>query len=76
MYPEGFLIDPEGTKLFSFKQDSLNPNNEGFIESWRLDATSKQFIFRKRLSKSKALKHFDHLYDRGWKSFDPQQQAA
>ena len=76
MYPEGFFINTEGTKLLSFKKDSMNPNNEGFIESWSISEVSKQLIFKKRLSKSKALYQWDHLYKLGWKLVDSERRAA
>ena len=34
MYPQGYLLDPEGKNLLSFKRDSMNPMNEGFLELW------------------------------------------
>ena len=76
MYPEGFFINQEGTKILSFKKDSMNPNSEGFIESWSISGLSKQLIFKKRLSKSKALYQWDHLYKLGWKLVDSVRRAA
>ena len=72
MYPEGFFINPEGTKHLSFKKDAMNPNNEGFIESWSISEQYMQLIFKKRLSKSKALYQWDHLLKLGWKLVDPE----
>ena len=77
MYPEGSLIDLEGKKVLSFKQDSMNPINEGFVELWIVTGhTSKQFRFSKRLSKSKAIEQWNYLSTHGWKVIEEQEQAA
>ena len=77
MYPEGYLIDPEGKKLLSFKRDSMNPLNEGFVELWLvMGNSSKQFKFRKRLSKIKALKQWNALTNRGWEVREGHEKAA
>tara|TARA_B100000700_G_scaffold283609_1_gene336155 strand:+ start:2610 stop:2843 length:234 start_codon:yes stop_codon:yes gene_type:complete len=77
MYPEGILLDPEGKSLLSFKRDSLNPMNEGFIELWLIISnTSKQFRFRKRLSKIKALEQWNYLEKHGWTIIEEQEIAA
>ena len=41
MYPEGFFINPEGTKLLSFKKDSMNGKFPGKKQSSYLE--KKQF---------------------------------
>ena len=78
MYPEGILLDPEGKSLLSFKQDSMNPMNEGFIELWLVmnNNTSKKFRFRKRLSKIKAQEHWNYLEKHGWKFIEEEELAA
>ena len=77
MYPEVCLLDPEGKNLLSFKRDSMNPMNEGFIELWSVMVnTSQQFIFRKRVSKEKALDQLNALTKRGWKVIEQEQQQA
>ena len=77
MYPEGSLLDPEGKILLSFKQDSMNPMNEGFVESWVvMSSTSKQFRFRKRLSKIKALEQWNYLAAHGWTVVEERKLAA
>ena len=77
MFPEGSLLDPKEAQLLSFKQDSMNPMNEGFIELWSVKSTtSKQFIFRKRLSKIKALDQWNYLSNHGWSVVEVQKQAA
>ena len=77
MYPEGYLIDPEGKKLLSFIRDSMNPVNEGFVELWLVMGNKyKQFKFRKRLSKIKALEQWRFLIKQGWKVIEEQEKAA
>ena len=67
MYPEGSLIDPEGKKLLSFKQDSMNPTIEGFVEIWSvMSSTRKQFRLKKRFSSSKAIEQWNYLAKHGW----------
>lgn len=67
MYPNGILFSPEGKILLSFKQDTMNPMNEGFVELWLVMSNkSKQFRFRKRLSKIKALEQWNYLSNNGW----------
>ena len=67
MYPNGILFSPEGRILLSFKQDTMNPMNEGFVELWLvMNNKSKQFRFRKRLSKIKALEQWNYLSNNGW----------
>ena len=77
MFPEGSLLDPKEAQLLSFKQDSMNPMNEGFIELWSVKSNiCKQFKFRKRLSKIKANNLFDSLSSQGWRIVEEQQRAA
>ena len=77
MYPEGILINQEGTKILSFKKDPMNPMNEGFIESWLVDSNnSKEFRFRKRLSKMKALEQWNYLSANGWAVLEEKELAA
>ena len=77
MYPELSFIDPEGKNLLSFKRDSMNPMNEGFVALWLvMGKTSKQFIYRKRLSKTKAVDQLNELAKHGWKVIEEEQQQA
>ena len=77
MYPEGSLLDLEGTKLLSFKQDSMNPMNEGYIELWLIKRESyNQFIYRKRLTSLKAIEQWEHLVKHGWTVIEEQESAA
>tara|TARA_B100001250_G_scaffold307532_2_gene269362 strand:+ start:2672 stop:2905 length:234 start_codon:yes stop_codon:yes gene_type:complete len=77
MYPEGSLIDPEEKNLLLFKHDSMNPLNEGFVELWSvMSNTSKQFRFRKRLSKVKAQEKWNYLEKHGWAIIGEEEIAA
>ena len=77
MYPEVYLIDPEGKTLLSFKRDSMNPLHEGFVELWLIMGdNSKQFKFSKRLSKIKAQEQLNYLEKRGWRFLEDQEEAA
>ena len=77
MYPEVSLLGPEGKKLLSFKQDSMDSMNEGFVELWLIMSnTSRQFIFRKRLTSSKAMKQWNYLANHGWTVVEEQELAA
>jgi len=78
MYPEGILLDPEGKSLLSFKKDSMNPMNEGFIELWLVmnNNSSKKFRFRKRISKIKAQEQWNYLEKHGWSLIEEEELAA
>ena len=67
MYPEGWLMDPKGKSLFYFEKDPMNPIHEGYIELWLVTGIrSKQFRYRKRTSKFKALIQWNNLLKEGW----------
>ena len=77
MYPEGWLICPEGKNLLFFEQDPMNPINEGYIGFWLITGVnSKEFRYRKRMYKNKALIHWTHLTEGGWKVMEGEEQAA
>lgn len=77
MYPEGKLINNKENKLVVFEKDQKNPHNEGFIYFWELkDITNKEFIFKQRLSRAKALIKWDNLIREGWEKIKPSQIAA
>ena len=68
MYPEGFLINNLKKKLIIFEKDTHNPLNEGFISFWALENINcKQLIFKKRLSRSKAIEQWENYIKAGWK---------
>ena len=77
MYPEGWLIDYKRKSLFSFEKDPMNPLNEGYIGFWIIDdANSKQFRYRTRALKSKALRQWMRLQKQGWQLFEVGENAA
>tara|TARA_Y100001933_G_C18591841_1_gene394224 strand:+ start:187 stop:438 length:252 start_codon:yes stop_codon:yes gene_type:complete len=69
MYPEGTLIDSKDKTLVVFEKDLYNPENEGFICFWEVKkANEKKLIFKKRLTKEKAIDKYENLLNDGWKS--------
>jgi len=67
MYPEGTLIDSNYKTLIVFEKDLNNPDNEGFVCYWDIDDNDiYKFIFKKRLSKEKAIRKFKNLLKDGW----------
>ena len=77
MYPEGWLIDPAGKNLLFFEKDPMNPIHEGYIGYWLMtEVNFKQFRYRKRTSKIKAIEQWTHLLELGWRMVDEKEQAA
>ena len=77
MYPEGTLIDSKYKTLVVFEKDLNNPDNEGFICFWKVKKTfGKQLIFKKRLSKEKALDKYKNLIKDGWKNDNSTYEVA
>ena len=77
MYPEGWLLDPKGKSLLFFEQDPMNPIHEGYIESWLITSiNSKEFRYKKRSSKGKALAKWDQLRKQGWILVEEKKEAA
>ena len=69
MYPEGTLIDSKYKTLAVFEKDLNNPQNEGFICFWKFKKSfGKQLIFKKRLTKEKAIDKYKNLIKVGWKT--------
>ena len=67
MYPEGALIDSNYKTLIVFEKDLNNPDNEGFVCYWDIDDNNiYKLIFKKRLSKEKAIRKFKNLLKDGW----------
>ena len=67
MYPEGTLIDSKYKTLVVFEKDLNNPENEGFICFWEVKKSfNNKLIYKKRLSKIKALNQWDNLLRKGW----------
>ena len=67
MYPEGTLIDSNYKTLIVFEKDLNNPVNEGFVCYWDIDDKNiYKLIFKKRLSKEKAIQKIKSLLKDGW----------
>ena len=68
MYPEDNLINDGGNNIVSFEKDINNPENEGFICFWKMKKfNNNQLIFKKRISKLKAINKLNTLQKKGWK---------
>ena len=69
MYPQGTYIDSNYKTLVVFEKDLNNPDNEGFVCYWDIDDHNiNKLIFKKRLSKEKAIKEYKKLIREGWKN--------
>ena len=69
MYPEGTFIKDIKDNLVVFEKDIENPENEGFVCYWEInDKNIYKLIFKKRLSKEKAIKEYKKLRREGWKN--------
>jgi len=66
MYPTVSLINKFKTKLVVFERDLSNPSNEGFIIYWEIIKSDKQLIFKKRLTKIRAINKLTSLQEQGW----------
>tara|TARA_Y100001978_G_C23641011_1_gene408307 strand:+ start:92 stop:325 length:234 start_codon:yes stop_codon:yes gene_type:complete len=68
MYPQGKYIDSNNKTLVVFEKDLNNPDNEGFICFWEMkELNNNQLIFKKRISKLKAINKLNTLKRKGWK---------
>ena len=77
MYPKVELINKENKKLVVFERDLNNPRNEGFIIYWEISkSNNKHLIFKKRLTKIRALNKFKRLMEEGWTKTSILDQAA
>ena len=67
MYPQGTYIDSNYKTLVVFEKDLNNPDNEGFVCYWDIDDQNiNKLIFKKRLSKEKAIQKLKNLIKDGW----------
>ena len=67
MYPQGTYIDSNYKTLVVFEKDLNNPDHEGFVCYWDIDDQNiNKLIFKKRLSKEKALQKLKNLIKDGW----------
>ena len=70
-------MDPEGKNLLFFEKDPMNPIHEGYIGFWLVTGVnSKEFRYKKRISKAKALAHWTNLAKSGWRVIEERQEAA
>ena len=77
MYPKVALINKENRNLVVFERDLNNPFNEGFIIYWEISkSNNKQLIFKKRLTKIRALNKLKRLLEDGWTKTNFSDQAA
>ena len=77
MYPEGTLIDSNYKTLIVFEKDLNNPDNEGFVCYWDIDDNNiYKLIFKKRLSKQKAIEKLRNLSKEGWENIKENYKVA
>ena len=77
MYPKVALINKENRNLVVFERDLNNPFNEGFIIYWEISkSNNKQLIFKRRLTKIRALNKLKRLLEEGWTKTNFSDQAA
>ena len=77
MYPNIALINKDNRNLIVFERDLYNPFNEGFIIYWEIiKSDNKQLIFKKRLTKMRALNKLKRLQNEGWTKTNFSYQAA
>ena len=77
MYPEGYLVNNLKKNLIIFEKDANNPLNEGYISFWTFERTNcKQLIFKKRISKSKAISQWEAHIKAGWERTTLLKKAA
>ena len=69
MYPEGSFIKNTKDNLVVFEKDIDNPENEGFVCYWEISGKNiYKLLFKKRLSKEKAIKKYKTLTKEGWEN--------
>ncbi len=77
MYPKVTLINKENKNLVVFERDFNNPLNEGFIIYWGIsNSNNKQLIFKRRLTKIRALNKLKRFLEEGWTKTNFSDQAA
>ena len=77
MYPKITLINTNRSNLVVFERDLNNPLYEGFIIYWEISkSNNKQLIFKRRLTKIKALNKLKRLLEEGWTKTNFSDQAA
>ncbi len=77
MYPESTLINIKKDNLVVFEKDSANPENEGFVCYWEIyDSNVYKLIFKKRLTRRKAISMFRNLIKEGWVNTNKNNKVA
>ena len=75
MYPEGWLIDPEGKFLLLFQKDSksLSKVARGYMDKWNAsNGTPTTFRNRKEVSSNEAISIWIKLTENGWRRVERQ----
>ena len=66
-----------GNTLAIFEKDIDNPENEGFVCYWEFNGQNiNKLIFKKRLSKQKAIEKLKYLLNQGWESTNKNDKVA
>ena len=77
MYPEGTFINKLSNTLAIFERDFDNPENEGFVCYWEFNSQNiNKLIFKKRLSKQKAIEKLKNLSKEGWENIKDNYKVA
>ncbi len=75
MYPEGWLIDPQGKFLLLFQRDprALKSLPKGYIDKWNAsNGTPTTFKSRREVSASEAVSRWIQLTENGWRRVETQ----
>ena len=77
MYLEGTFINKLSNTLAIFEKDIDNPENEGFVCYWEFNGQNiNKLIFKKRLSKQKAIEKLRYLLQQGWETTNKNDSVA
>ena len=80
MYPEGWLIHPEGRFLLLFQKDtgSLERMPKGYMDKWSVSpsGTPLSFIDRRAVPAAEAVSIWIQLTEDGWRRIDRQFREA
>tara|TARA_B100000925_G_scaffold131006_1_gene98010 strand:- start:370 stop:603 length:234 start_codon:yes stop_codon:yes gene_type:complete len=77
MYPEGTFINELSNTIAIFEKDIDNPENEGFVCYWEFNGQNiNKLIFKKRLSKQKAIEKLRNLSKEGWENIKENYKVA
>ncbi len=71
MYPEGWLIDPNGKTLLLFQKGSSTKGANGYIDKWiGVHGSPSKFKSRKQASALEAITKWIDLTENGWRRVD------